>query len=297
MNYRHAFHAGNFADVVKHAVLARILAYLGQKDAAYRVLDTHAGAGIYDLAGAEAQRTGEWEGGIGAVLRAEFTPEVAALLKPWLDVVRAVNPAEAGAQPDESATAGAAPLRHYPGSPLIAQALTRPQDRLLLCETVAGVRESLEDAIGRDGRVKVLPTDAWQALSAYLPPKERRGLVLVDPPFEEPGEFHRMAHGLIEAHKKWPTGIYALWYPIKDVRAVDGFRREIERARLPKVLNIQFDLRAVRQVDALSGCGLMIVNPPFTLADELRQMLGALVRVLATDGTGRVRIGWITAER
>jgi 23S rRNA (adenine2030-N6)-methyltransferase len=293
MNYRHAFHAGNFADVVKHVVLARILAYLGQKDAAYRVLDTHAGAGLYDLAGEEAQRTGEWEGGIGAVLRAEFTPEVAALLKPWLDVVRAINPGVDGDTP----AALAARLRHYPGSPLIAQALTRPQDRLLFCETVGGVRESLTDAIGRDGRTKVLPTDAWQALTAYLPPKERRGLVLVDPPFEEPGEFHRMAQGLIEAHKRWPTGVYALWYPIKDVRAVDGFRREIERARIPKVLNIQFDLRAVRQADALSGCGLIIVNPPFVLAEELRLVLNALVRVLATDGTGRVRIGWITAER
>lgn len=293
MNYRHAFHAGNFADVVKHVVLARILAYLGQKDAAYRVIDTHAGAGLYDLAGEEAQRTGEWEGGVGAVLRADFTPQVAALLKPWLDVVRAVNPEVEG----DMSAALATRLRHYPGSPLIAQALTRPQDRLLFCETVSGVRDSLVDAVGRDGRAKVLPTDAWQALTAYLPPKERRGLVLVDPPFEEPGEFHRMAQGLIEAHKRWPTGVYALWYPIKDVRAVDAFRREIERAHIPKVLNIQFDLRAVRQADAMSGCGLLIVNPPFTLADELRLVLNALVRVLATDGTGRVRIGWLTAER
>jgi len=296
MNYRHAFHAGNFADVVKHVVLARILAYLGRKDAPYRVLDTHAGAGLYDLEGEEARRTGEWQGGIGAVLQAvgtpgSFTPEVAALLAPWLDAVRAVNPPAA----DDAALAGA--LRHYPGSPLLAQALTRPQDRLIFCETVAGVREALDDAVGRDARAKVLPVDGWQALHAYLPPKERRGLVLVDPPFEEPGEFRRMAQGLAEAHKRWSTGIYALWYPIKDVRAVDAFRREVEQARIPKTLNIQFDLRAVRQIDAMTGCGLVVVNPPFTLVDELRLALGALARVLATDGTGRLRIGWLTPER
>lgn len=290
MNYRHAFHAGNFADVVKHAVLARILAYLGRKDAPYRVIDTHAGAGLYDLQGDEARRTGEWEGGIGAVLRHSFAPDIAALLAPWLEAVRAVNPPA-----DDAALA--ADLRRYPGSPLIAQALARPQDRLLFCETVAGVRDALTEAVGRDARAKVLATDAWQALHAYLPPKERRGLVLVDPPFEEPGEFHRLAQGLIEAHRRWSTGIYALWYPIKDVRAVDGFRREIERAGIPKTLSVQLDLRAVRQADTLTGCGMIIVNPPFTLAEELRALLGALAPVLATDGTGRARVGWLTPER
>ncbi len=209
MNYRHAFHAGNFADVVKHVVLARILAYLGQKDAPYRVLDTHAGAGLYDLHGDEAQRTGEWEAGIGAVLRASFSPAVTALLAPWLKVVAEVNP---GAGDDLAGN-----LRHYPGSPLIAQALTRAQDRLLFCETEPGVRAALEGATGRDNRVKVLSVDGWQGMNAYLPPKERRGVVLVDPPFEQPGEFKRLSEGLAESYQRWSTGIYALWYPIKDV--------------------------------------------------------------------------------
>lgn len=291
MNYRHAFHAGNFADVVKHVVLARVLAYLGRKDAAFRVIDTHAGAGLYDLTGDEARRTGEWEGGIGAVLRAPLAPAIRDLLGPWLDAVRAVNPAAA----DDEALAR--DLRHYPGSPLIAQALTRPQDRLLFCETQPGVRAALTESVGRDGRAKVLPTDAWQALHAYLPPRERRGLVLVDPPFEEAGEFHRMAQGLIEAHRRWSTGIFALWYPIKDVRAVDAFRRDIERAGIPKTLSIQFDLRTVRQADTMTGCGMIVVNPPFTLAEELRTILGALAPALSTDGTGRVRVGWLTPER
>lgn len=290
MNYRHSFHAGNFADVVKHVVLARILAYLGQKDAPFRVLDTHAGAGLYDLQGEDARRTGEWEAGIGAVLRAEFSPAVRELLAPWLALVAEFNPPGAG-------TDDAHPLGRYPGSPLIAQALTRPQDRLLFCETEPGVRRALEEAVGRDARAKVLSMDAWQALGAHLPPKERRGLVLIDPPFEQPGEFHRMAEGLENAHKRFATGIYALWYPIKDVRAVDAFRRELERAHIPKTLNIQFDIRSVRQADTLSGCGMVVVNPPFTLADELRTVLSALAPVLASDGVGRVRVSWLIPER
>jgi len=289
MNYRHAFHAGNFADVVKHVVLARILAYLNQKDAPYRVLDTHAGAGLYDLHGDEARRTAEWEAGIGAVLRASFSPAVTALLAPWLKVVAEVNP---GAGDDLAGN-----LRHYPGSPLIAQALTRAQDKLLFCETEPGVRGALEQAIGRDSRAKVLSVDGWQGMNAYLPPKERRGVVLVDPPFEQAGEFKRLSEGLSEAYQRWSTGIYALWYPIKDVRAVDAFKRDLERAHIPKTLSIQFDIRNVRQMDTLSGCGMIIVNPPFTLADELRSVLSALAPVLSTDGTGRVRVSWLIPER
>ncbi len=283
MNYRHAFHAGNFADVVKHIVLARILAYLGRKDAAYRVLDTHAGAGLYDLGGEEARRTGEWESGVGALIDATLPAEVEALIAPWRAAVAAVNPGGG--------------LAHYPGSPLVAAQLARPQDRLLFCETVAGVREALSAAVKGDGRAKVLPTDGWQALAAYLPPKERRGLVLIDPPFEETGEFHRLAEGLIGAHRRWEGGVLVAWYPIKDIRAVDGFRREVTRAGIPKTLRIEFDLAETRQADRLSGAGLIVVNPPFTLAEEMRTILQAVGPLLATDGRGRSRVGWLMPER
>lgn len=292
MNYRHAFHAGNFADVVKHVVLTRILAYLGQKDAPYRVLDTHAGAGLYDLAGDEAQRTGEWERGVGAVLAARFRPEIEALLAPWRDVIASVNPGLTDAEGGLDLAA----LRHYPGSPLFSLALTRPQDRLLFCETEPGVRAAL-GTVADDARAKVLATDGWQALSAYLPPKERRGLVLVDPPFEEAGEFTRLATTLGEAYRRWATGVYALWYPIKDFRAVDAFARDVARLGIPKTLRIELDLRAVRQNGTLSGCGLIVVNPPFTLAEEIRSLLGALAPVMATDGAGRARVSWLTPER
>jgi 23S rRNA (adenine2030-N6)-methyltransferase len=286
MNYRHAFHAGNFADVLKHVVLARILVYLARKDGAYRVIDTHAGAGLYDLDADEAQRTGEWEAGVGAVLRAELSPQVEALLAPWRAALDAVNP---------GGIADGAP-RHYPGSPLVAASLARPQDRLILCETEPGVRAALVAAVKGDARAKVLAVDGWQALAAYVPPRERRGLVLVDPPFEQAGEFQRLAEGLRTAHGRWPGGVYALWYPIKDIRAVDGFRREIARSGIPKVLRVELDIHATRQADRLSGCGMIVVNPPFTLADELRTLLGALAPVLAADGKGRVRVGWLMPE-
>lgn len=281
MNYRHAFHAGNAADVMKHAALARVLAYLGKKDAPYRVLDTHAGAGLYDLDGASAQRTLEADAGIEKVLAASLPPVAAELLAPYLETVRAFR---AGGR------------RLYPGSPALALALARPQDRFLFCELHKEERAKLEKRVGTDSRAKILAQDGWQALAAHLPPRERRGAVLVDPPFEEPGEFQRMVAGLEAAHHRFATGIFMLWYPIKDLRAVDAFRRDVARLRLPKTLKVELDFATVRTVDALSGSGLIIVNPPFTLADELRVILNALAPLLARDGKGRARVSWLTAE-
>ena len=177
MNYQHAFHAGNFADVHKHAVLARILSYLKAKPAAFRVIDTHAGAGRYDLRSAEATRGGEWQDGIGRLLGRPLPDELQALLAPYLDVVQNLNP---GGR-----------LRVYPGSPLIALALIRPQDRLIACELEPRAAAALKGVL-RDRRAKVLALDGWTALGAYVPPKERRGVVLVDPPFEEAADFTRL---------------------------------------------------------------------------------------------------------
>lgn len=279
MNYRHAFHAGNPADVMKHAALARVLAYLCRKEAPFRVLDTHAGAGLYDLDGASAQRTGEAEAGIEALLAAPLPEPAASLLAPYLDTVRHLR---AGGR------------RLYPGSPALALALSRPQDRFLFCELHKEERAKLEKRVGADARAKILPQDGWQALAAHLPPRERRGVVLVDPPFEEPGEFQRMVAGLEAAHRRFATGIFMLWYPIKDLRAVDAFRRDVARLGLPKTLRVELDFAAVRSVDALSGSGLIIVNPPFTLADELRTVLTAIAPLVSRDGAGRVRVSWLT---
>lgn len=282
MNYRHAFHAGNGADVMKHAALARVLAYLAKKDTPYRVLDTHAGAGLYDLAGANAQRTGEAESGIERVLAADLPEKAAALLAPYLDAIRALR---------------ADGSRRYPGSPALALALSRPQDRFLFCELHKEERAKLEKRVGADPRVKILSQDGWQAIAAHLPPRERRGLVLIDPPFEEGGEYTRLVKGLEAGYERFATGIFMLWYPIKDLQAVDAFRREVGKLGLPKTLRVELDFAEVRARDTLSGSGLIIVNPPFTLAEEMRTILSAIAPLVARDGKGRGRVSWLVPER
>ena len=207
MNYRHAFHAGGFADVLKHIVLVRILTYLHEKPTAFRVVDSHAGAGLYDLTGHEASTTGEWQTGIARVMQARFSETASPLIQPYLDIVRSFNEGRE--------------LTAYPGSPLIARKLLRPQDSLVACEVEPQARKSLIANLRRDPQARVVDLDGWVGLAAFVPPKERRGLVLIDPPFERKDEFERMAAGFNEAYTKWSTGIYALWYPVKSRRATD----------------------------------------------------------------------------
>src|SRR3981189_3655673 len=213
MNYRHAFHAGGFADVIKHIVLVRILSHLQDKPAPFRGVDSQAGAGVYDLASDEARRTGEWLTGIARIMQARFSEKTLPLIKPYLDIVRAFNP-----QRD---------LVAYPGSPLIARALLRPQDRLTACEVEPKARKQLIDALRRDTQARVVDLDGWLALPAFVPPKERRGLVLIGPPFEAKDEFERLADGFAQAFAKWPTGSYLLWYPVKSRRATDSLARHV----------------------------------------------------------------------
>jgi 23S rRNA (adenine2030-N6)-methyltransferase len=197
MNYQHAFHAGNFADVHKHIVLTRILDYLRQKPAAFRVIDSHAGAGRYDLLGPQAARSGEWRDGIGRLfaplLATSSADPVQTLLATYLESVAALNPGGT--------------LRFYPGSPLIAKALLRRQDRLIACELEPNAAASLKAALRGDARAKALAIDGWVALFANIPPKEHRGLVLIDPPYEESLDFTRLSEVLAQAHRKWPNGL------------------------------------------------------------------------------------------
>ncbi|OJU52642.1 MAG: 23S rRNA (adenine(2030)-N(6))-methyltransferase RlmJ [Mesorhizobium sp. 61-13] len=282
MNYRHAYHAGNFADVVKHAVLARIVEYLKQKDKAFRVIDTHAGIGLYDLSSSEAGKTGEWHGGIGRVTDADLDPKLEAFLAPYLDAVRAANP-QGG-------------LAHYPGSPFVARHLLRKQDRLSAIELHPQDAARLKAVFAGDIQVRVIELDGWLALCAHLPPKEKRGLVLVDPPFEQAGEFDRLVDGLIKAHQRWPGGIYALWYPIKDRDAVAGFRRALVESGIPKILDIAFDIRPTGREPRLDGSGMVVVNPPFTLEEELRRALPALHGLLAEEPAAAWSVRWLTAK-
>ena len=280
MNYQHAFHAGNFADVHKHAVLARILSYLKGKPAAFRVIDTHAGAGRYDLGSAQASRGGEWQEGIGRLLGRRLPDELQTLLAPYLDVVAGFN-------------AGGT-LRVYPGSPLIALALIRPQDRLIACELEPRAAASLT-AVLRDRRAKVLALDGWTALGAYVPPKERRGVVLVDPPFEDAADFTRLASALAAAHRKWPTGIYMLWYPIKERDAPDALARRLRKLAMPGVLRCEITLGPPRADAGLIGSGLIVINPPFKLAADLKVLLPALGKAFAPQAG--CRIDWLAAAR
>jgi 23S rRNA (adenine2030-N6)-methyltransferase len=281
MNYRHAFHAGGFADVIKHLVLVRILTYLHEKPAAFRVIDSHAGAGRYDLTGEEARRGGEWLTGIARMMQARFSEDAGKLVAPYLDIVRAFNP-----QRD---------LQAYPGSPLIARALLRPQDRLVACEVAPAPRKQLIDALRRDTQARVVDLDGWTALPAFVPPNERRGLVLIDPPFEQPDEFERLARVFAETFTKWPTGIYLLWYPVKSRRATETLARQVadtcrSAGAADKCLRLEFSVAPIAEGRGLTSTGLLIVNPPWTLATELKTILPELQKPLGQGGAGRFRL-------
>jgi 23S rRNA (adenine2030-N6)-methyltransferase len=283
MNYRHAFHAGGFADVLKHAVLARILVHLRAKPAAFRVIDTHAGAGRYGLTGDEAMRGGEWRDGIGRLLGAAIGEEARALLAPYLDAVAACN--------------GGARLSTYPGSPFLVRALLRPQDRLIACELEPVAAAALARNLARDARCKAVAIDSWTALNAYVPPKERRGLVVVDPPFEETSEFARLAQGLETAHRKWPGGTYLLWYPIKEREGPEALARRLRRSGMAKILRAELSVPVPRGSTRLGACGLIVVNPPWTLADELEILLPELAASLAGERGGAHRVDWLAGEK
>jgi 23S rRNA (adenine2030-N6)-methyltransferase len=282
VNYRHAFHAGSFADVVKHAVLCRILDYLRTKDAPFRVIDTHAGAGVYDLTGDEASRGGEWQDGIARLMAAQLPEKAAALLAPYLEVIGALN--ERGR------------LKIYPGSPAIVRAWLRPQDRLIACELEPKAAVALRHNLRGDTRIKTLEIDGWTALSAYVPPPERRGLVLVDPPFERDDDYFQLTNGLSVAHRKWATGIYALWYPIKGCPEPDALAKSLSRLGIRKILRAELTVTPLSDPSRLNGSGLIVVNPPWTLEAELSTLLPVLAGVLGRDGKGAWRLDWLAGE-
>lgn len=267
MNYRHSFHAGNFADVLKHSILARILTYLAAKGTPFRVIDTHAGLGLYDLSADEAGRTNEWRDGIGRLDVAPLPPKAEDILASYraaLNAARAVHGMSA-----------------YPGSPWIAQHLLRREDCLVAAELHPKTYAGLKETLGKDVRCRTLALDGWIALRANIPPKERRGLVLIDPPFEKTDEIETMARELIAAHAKWPTGIYMCWYPLKYISAVDAFVDDISAAGIGRLLRLELSVDRPESAGGLSACGLLIVNPPWTLQKDAETLLPALSRKLA----------------
>jgi 23S rRNA (adenine2030-N6)-methyltransferase len=282
MNYRHAYHAGNFADVIKHAVLALVIEHLKLKPAPFRVIDTHAGVGLYDLSSEQAQKTGEWREGIGRIMEAELAPPAANLLAPYLGVVRELN--------------ADGPLLRYPGSPFIARALMRDADRLVVNELHPEDQQELKALFARDRQVKVMELDAWTAVKALLPPPERRGVILIDPAFEETGELARLVGALNEAAKRFAGGTYLLWYPIKELRPVAAFRRQVAALGLPKAFAIELMIRGGEDETRLNGAGLIAVNAPFTLTTNLKILLPELARVLAQGNGAGFRLEELGSE-
>lgn len=279
MNYRHAFHAGNHGDVLKHVVLARVMTYLTQKDAPLAVLDTHAGIGRYDLSGVEAFKTGEWRGGIGRVLGHDFSPEISALLEPYLATVRALN------------TGGV--LQHYPGSPEILCQIARAGDRVLLNELHPQDFETLALKFGGDRRVRCGAVDAAQAVKALLPFAERRGLVLIDPAFEVIDESARVARMVVHALQRMAPVCIAVWYPVTAQAFADAFCAGLDGTLAKAVLRAELTVRLPVEGRGLCGSGLVVFNPPWVLHDELRVILPALLEVLR-DGPGAgMTLTWI----
>jgi 23S rRNA (adenine2030-N6)-methyltransferase len=281
MNYRHAFHAGNFADVLKHAVLAQCLSHLKKKAKPFRYIDTHAGVGAYDLTSDEAQRNPEWEGGIAKVLSAERPAAVDEALAPYLDVVRAMNTGDA--------------LTAYPGSPEVAARLLREQDRAHLCELHEADAKTLDQLYVRNPAVKVEKRDGYKALHALVPPREKRGVVLIDPPFEHRDEMAHMAEAVRKAIPKWTGGTYIFWRPLKDLWASERFDVglaewlfEENYASPENVLRADLWVRDLEAEGKLAGAGVVIINPPYTLEAQLLALLPWLAETLAT-GPGA---GW-----
>ncbi len=286
MNYRHAYHAGNFADVLKHVTFALVIEYLKKKDAAFRVIDTHAGRGAYALDSIEAIKTREWEGGIGRLLgpHAEpLPPDVGRLLAPYLEAVRAENP-----QQD---------LDIYPGSPVIARRLMRAQDRLIANELHPDDAAALRKALAGDRRAKVLTLDGWDALKSLLPPRERRGIVLVDPPFERSDEFERLAEGLAAGLRRFATGVFLAWFPIKETLPVARFYDRLATSAT-QFLRLELRLRGAEPPDdSLNGCGLIVANPPYSLEADLASVLPELVRRLGRDPGAAFRMNTVASRR
>jgi 23S rRNA (adenine2030-N6)-methyltransferase len=261
--------------------------HLKRKDAPFRFIDTHAGAGRYDLSGDEARRSPEWREGIARVLTARLTAPVGELLHPYL---QAVGPHDAEGRPDS-----------YPGSPAIAQALMRAQDRIALCEANPDEREALIAALGRDRRLSIVGTDGYVALNAYLPPKERRGVVLIDPPFEATGEAGSIVRALEQALRKWPTGTYIVWRPIRDARAGARFLNAVGALGAPNILRLELDIgpgpTGAHGQEPLTHAGLLIVNPPHPLIDEARKLMPWLAQTLGRGGGAKHLCDWLTAHK
>ncbi len=285
MNYRHAFHAGNFADVFKHVLLRELVRAMQRKPKPFLLLDTHAGRGRYDLARADGGgRAPEWPEGIGRLWGANDLPPA---LADYVAAVRAFNRA-AGAEDDT--------LRFYPGSPLLALPLLRPEDRCAFCELQPEEAEALERECAFARKCRVHRSDGYGAPRAMLPPLEKRALVLIDPPFEAADEMKRVAVAVEEGLRRSPAAVFAVWYPISGRASTAPLFLPVRERRLAPTLVAELRVQGEAAEVGLGGCGLAILNPPWQFAAEARPVLQALVRLLALDDGAACRLDWLVAE-
>ena len=278
LSYQHLYHAGNPADVLKHTVLTLVMQFLQRKEKPLRIFDTHAGSGLYDLESPEARKTAEYREGIGRLFSATDAP---GQLSSYLALVRDINPDGR--------------LRRYPGSPLIAAKLLRPDDHLELMELHPQALSDLRACLGGERRAHVHNRNGYEGLSALLPPRERRGLVLIDPSYEIKEEFRRVIALLKEGISRWATGCYAIWYPLLDHPAADDFLPRVAATAIPRIFRAELAVLP-KTHPGMTGSGMLIVNPPWGMEEALNQLLPWLWGRLAAEGAGHWRSDWLTPE-
>ncbi len=278
LSYQHEYHAGNHADVLKHAVLVQVLGALLRKDKPLRVLDAHAGSGLYDLGSREARRNAEHAGGIARVLAA---PDPPPALMPYLDAVRACN--------------GSGRLRRYPGSPRLAHSLLRPVDHLVLMELHPRALALLRRLYGRNPQVHVHERDCFEGLPGLLPPPERRGAVLIDPSYEVKDDYARVVELLADCYRRWPTGVYLLWYPLVRGRAGERLPARVAALGIRRVYHLAVEVEG-KGYDGMRGSGMLVVNLPYGVDAQLAPLAPWLWRTLAVEGRGRFAAGWLVPE-
>ena len=271
LSYRHAFHAGNFADVLKHSVLSLILDYMTRKEKGFCYIDSHSGAGMYQLADAYAQKTGEYKDGIAKIINDEDAPES---LEPYLSLINSLN---LNPSDDE--------LEVYPGSPGIAKAFVRRQDSSHLFELHPTDFQHLEDFCQRWRKVFVKQSDGYKGVLGLLPPPSRRGVVLIDPPYELKDDYQKAVKTIIKAYAKFSTGTYILWYPVVKRELVEEMQQAFKTSEVKNVLQVEFCMAADTEEYGMTGTGLFIVNPPWQLTTQLEEILPYMKAKLGTDAT------------
>ena len=277
LSYRHSFHAGNFADLLKHIVLVEILDYLIQKEAGFEYIDTHAGAGLYSLSSVEAQKLQEYAGGIGKLNAVDF-PELAL----YFEVVGSYNPAEA--------------LEFYPGSPAIANFFLRPQDRAWLHELHPRDYELLHETMSASRISRVQRQDGFEGLSGLLPPVRRRGLVLIDPSYEIKSDYDLVVTHLVNGHKKFSQGVFALWYPVIDRRTIDKLQAKLYRSGIKNIQRFELGVYPDDYGRGMTSSGMIVINPPWTLFDKMSKVLPKLAQQIGDANRGHYKCDVLASE-